>query len=131
MEPSQSVEKAFHKYTPAPVDGMPTPVRWLSALAVSRWGMEALADLCIHGRHSIQDSAYKIINTVYISFHPDDLGKLERGLAAGSEAFAQPGSFPLPSHFWRDKGPYLGVLAGFALVMTWVVLILMKRKDVK
>ena len=131
MAPSESVQKAFHKYTPAPVDGMPTPVRLLSALAISRWGLEALSDLCIHGRHSMQDSAYKIINTVYISFHPDDLAKLERGLEAPPEAFAQEGSFPLPAHYWRDQGPYLGVLAGFALVMTWVVLILMKRKDVK
>ena len=93
--------------------------------------MEALADLCIHGRHSMQDSAYKIINTIYISFHPNDLEKLEHGLEAPPEEFAQPGSFPLPANFWRDQGPYLGVLGGFALAMTWVVLILMKRKDVK
>jgi ABC transport system ATP-binding/permease protein len=131
MTPSESVKQAFHKYTPAPVNGMPMAARWLSALAVSRWGMEALADLCIHGRHSMQDSAYKIINTIYISFHPSDLEKLEQGLEAPPEAFSKPGSFPLPSNFWKDQGPYLGVLAGFALVMTWVVLILMKRKDVK
>ncbi len=130
MAPSESVEKAFHKYTPVPVDGMPAPVRWLSTIAVSRWGMEALADLCLHGQHSIQDSAYKIINTVTISFHPDDLEKLEAGLEAPAEAFAQSGNFPLPSQFWQDKAPYVEVLAGFALVMTWIVLILMKRKDV-
>ena len=129
MAPSESVKQAFHKYTPAPVEGMPTAARWLSA--VSRWGMEALADLCIHGRHSMQDSAYKIINTIYISFHPSDLSKLEQGLEAPPEEFSKPGTFPLPAHFWQDEGPYLGVLAGFALVMTWVVLILMKRKDVK
>jgi ABC transport system ATP-binding/permease protein len=131
MAPSASVQKAFHKYTPAPVDGMPTPVRLLSALAVSRWGMEALADLCIHGRHSIEDSAYKIINTVYLSFHPGVREKLEQGLEAPAEAFSPPDTFPLPEHYWKDQGPYLGVLALFALVMTWVVLILMKRKDVK
>jgi ABC transport system ATP-binding/permease protein len=130
MAPSESVEKVMHKFTPAPVDGMPGPVRWLSALAVSRWGMEALADLCLHGQHSMQDSAYKIINTVTISFHPDDLERLEAGLQAPGEEFAQSGSFPLPSRFWRDKGPYFEVLAGFALAMVWVVLILMKRKDV-
>ena len=131
MAPSESVKKAFHKYTPAPVDGMPTPVRLLSTLAVSRWGLEALADLCLHGRHSLQDSAYKIINTVYISFHPDVREKLEKGLEAPAEAFSKPGSFPLAAHYWTDQGPYLGVLAVFALVMTWVVLILMTRKDVK
>jgi ABC transport system ATP-binding/permease protein len=130
MAPSESVQKVFHKYTPAPMDGMPTPVRWLSTLAVSRWGMEALADLCLHGQHSLQDSAYKIINTVYISFHPDEAKKLEQGLEAPAEAFAQPGSFPLPEHYWKDQGPYLAVLGGFAVAMVWVVLILMKRKDV-
>ena len=130
MTPSESVQKVIHKYTPAPVDGMPAPLRWLSALAISRWGMEALADLCLHGQHSIEDSAYKIINTVYISFHPNDLVKLEKGLEAPAETVAQPGAFPLPAHFWKDKGPYLAVLAGYALVMIWGVLILMKRKDV-
>jgi len=109
---------------------MPTPVRWLSALAISRWGMEALADLCIHGRHSTQDYAYKIVNTVYISQHPDDLAKLELGLEAPAEAFAAPGTFPLPSNFWKDKGPYLGILLAFALMTTVAVLIVMKRKDV-
>ena len=129
MAPSPEVEKAFHKYTPQPVAGMPVFVRWLSMLAVSRWGMEALSDLCLHGQHSMQDSAYKIINTVYISMHPDDLEKLERGLEAPPEAFAS-GSFPLPSNFWKDKGPYVGVLAVHMLVMTLTVLLLMKRKDV-
>jgi ABC-type multidrug transport system ATPase subunit len=130
MAPSTEVQKVFHKYTPQPVAGMPTAVRWLSALAVSRWGMEALSDLCLHGQHSTQDYAYKIINTVYISLHPDDVDKLERGLEAPGEAFAAPGTFPLPSRFWRDKGPYVGVLAVHLLVMTLAVLILMKRKDV-
>jgi len=130
MVPSPQVQKAFHKYTPQPAAGMPTFVRWLSALAVSRWGMEALSDLCLHGRHSMQDYAYKIINTVYISLHPDDLEKLEKGLEASEKEFAAAGAFPLPSDFWRDKGPYVGVLAVHLLVMTLAVLLLMKRKDV-
>jgi hypothetical protein len=109
---------------------MPAPVRWLSLLAVSRWGLEALSDLCIHGRHSIQDYAYKIINTVSISMHPDDVEKLERGLEAPAEAFSAPGTFPLPSDYWRDQGPYLGILTVHLLVMTLAVLLLMKRKDV-
>jgi len=130
MAPSPEVQKAFHKYTPQPATGMPTFVRWLSMLAVSRWGMEALSDLCLHGRHSTQDYAYKIINTVYISLHPDDVEKLERGLEAPAEAFAAAGTFPLPSDFWKDKGPYMGVLAVQLLALTLAVLILMKRKDV-
>jgi ABC-type multidrug transport system fused ATPase/permease subunit len=130
MEPSPGVQKAFQRYTPAPVEGMPTFVRMLSMLAVSRWGLEALSDLCVHGPHSIQDYAYKIINTVYISMHPDDVERLQAGLEAPAEAFAESGSFPLPSDFWRDKGPYLGILTIHLLVMTLAVLLLMKRKDV-
>ncbi|MGA2630305.1 MAG: FHA domain-containing protein [Terriglobia bacterium] len=130
MAPSPAVEKAFHRYTPQPVEGMPTFVRWLSMLAASRWGMEALADLCVHGPHSIQDYSYKIVNTVYISMHPSDLEKLQAGLEAPPEAFAASGSFPLPSHFWNDKGPYLGILTVHLLVLTLAVLLLMKRKDV-
>lgn len=129
MAPSAEVQNTFHKYTPEPIEGMPTPVRWLSALAVSRWGMEALSDLCIHGSHSIEDSSYKIINSVYISFHPNDLEKLEKGLEAPAD-FTASGNFPLPSNFWKDKGPYFAVLTGYAIIMTWIVLILMKRKDV-
>lgn len=130
MAPSREVAAAFHKYTPQPVAGMPTPVRWLSLLAVSRWGLEALSDLCIHGRHSIQDYAYKIINTVSITMHPDDVEKLERGLEAPAEAFSASRTFPLPSDYWKDQGSYLGILTVHLLVMTLAVLLLMKRKDV-
>ncbi|MGB7590818.1 MAG: ATP-binding cassette domain-containing protein, partial [Terriglobia bacterium] len=113
VAPSEKVQKALQKYTPAPVAGMPTFARWLSALAISRWGLEALADLCLHGAHSLQDSAYKIVNTVSISLHPDDVEKLEKGLGAGPEAFKAPGAFPLPSRFWKDKGPYLAIMTSF------------------
>ena len=57
--------RIFHRYTPAPVAGMGTPIRWISTLAISRWGLEALSDLCVHGQHSTQDYAYKILNTIY------------------------------------------------------------------
>ena len=130
ITPSPEVQKKMKYYTPAPVEGMPTFVRMLSMLAVSRWGMEALSDICIHGQHSIQDYAYKIINTVYISMHPDDVEKLKAGLAAPAEAFAAAGSFPLPSNFWKDKAPYIGILTVHMLVTTLAVLLLMKRKDV-
>jgi ABC-type multidrug transport system ATPase subunit/pSer/pThr/pTyr-binding forkhead associated (FHA) protein len=130
VAPSEKVQKALQKYTPAPVAGMPTFARWLSALAISRWGLEALADLCLHGAHSLQDSAYKIVNTVSISLHPDDVEKLEKGLGAGPEAFKAPGAFPLPSRFWKDKGPYLAIMTSFALLMVIAILVVMKRKDV-
>ena len=130
VSPSPEAQKVFHKYTPAPVDGMPLAAQWLSTLAVSRWGLEALSDLCLHGAHSLQDSSYKIINTVSISLHSDDVHKLERGLEMRAEAFVNSGVFPLPSNFLVDKGPYIGILAGFGVVMTALVLFLMKRKDV-
>ena len=127
VAPSEKVKKALHKYTPAPVAGMPTFARWLSALAISRWGLEALADLCLHGSHSTQDYAYQIINTVSISLHPDDVEKLEKGLESPPEAFA---ALPLPSRFWKDKGPYLAIMTSFALLMVIAILVVMKRKDV-
>jgi ABC-type multidrug transport system ATPase subunit len=131
MEPSEKTMKVFHKYTPAPIDGMGTPIRLFSTLAISRWGLEALSDLCVHGHHSTQDYAYKIINTITISLHPDDVARLEDGLQEPAEAFAASGAFPLPSKFWRDKGPYLAIMTGYALLMVVCILVVMKRKDVK
>ena len=131
MTPSEHVTQIFHKYTPAPIAGMGTPVRWLSTLAVSRWGLEALSDLCLHGSHSTQDYAYKIINTITISLHDDDVTRLELGLEQPADAFAASGAFPLPSNFWADKGPYLAIMTGYALAMVVFILALMKRKDVK
>jgi ABC-type multidrug transport system ATPase subunit len=131
MVPSDQTMKIFHKYTPAPVTGMGAPIRILSSLAISRWGLEALSDLCLHGAHSTQDYAYKIVNTITISMHPDDVEQLEEGLEQPPSAFFAAGAFPLPSHFWKDKGPYLMIMTGYALLMVVLILILMKRKDVK
>jgi ABC-type multidrug transport system ATPase subunit/pSer/pThr/pTyr-binding forkhead associated (FHA) protein len=131
MKPSEQTTSILHKYTPAPVAGMAAPVRWLSTLAISRWGLEAMCDLCLHGSHSTQDYAYQIINTITISLHPDDVRKLEDGLEEPAESFAAAGAFPLRSDFWKDKGPYLAIMTGYALLMTALILILMKRKDVK
>ncbi len=129
--PSEQTVALFHKYTPAPIDGMGTPIRWISTLAISRWGLEALSDLCVHGAHSTQDYAYKIVNTVTISLHPDDVTDLETGLEEPPEAIMAGEGFPLPSHFWRDKGPYLAIMTGYALLMLVGILVVMKRKDVK
>src|SRR5208283_4869013 len=135
MEPSEKTMKVFHKYTPAPIDGMGTPIRLFSMLAISRWGLEALSDLCVHGHHSTQDYAYKIINTITISLHPDDVEKLEEGLEQPADQFLNKRGaaplFPLPSNFWNDKGPYLAIMTGYALLMTVLILVVMKRKDVK
>jgi ABC-type multidrug transport system ATPase subunit/pSer/pThr/pTyr-binding forkhead associated (FHA) protein len=128
--PSEKVQKALRKFTSASVAGMPTFARWLSALAVSRWGLEALADLCLHGSHSMQDYAYKIVNTVSISLHPHDVERLEQGLEAPPEAIAASGTFPLRSRFWKDKGPYLAIMTSFVLFMAIIILAVMKRKDV-
>jgi len=130
IEPSAEVQGAFHKYTTEPDEGMGTITRTLSLFAVSRWGFEALADLCLHGAHSTQDSAYKIINTVSISLHPGDVDKLKNALEAPAPAAVGQARFPLPSHFWSDEGPYLAILAGFMVAMTALVLSLMKQKDV-
>jgi ABC-type multidrug transport system ATPase subunit/pSer/pThr/pTyr-binding forkhead associated (FHA) protein len=131
--PSPQTMQYFHRYTPAPVDGMGAPIRWISTLAISRWGLEALSDLCVHGPHSTQDYAYKIINTITVSLHPDDLSKLEDGLEQPPADLNAPKfpTFPLPSEFWKDKGPYLAIMTGYALLMVVLILVVMKRKDVK
>jgi len=130
VRPSPKVQDTLQRYTPAPGAGMPTLVRWLSALAVSRWGLEALADLCVHGRHSVQPYAYNIINSVSISLHPDDVKKLEMGLDAPAETFAASGAFPIPSRFWKDKGAYLAIMVSYAVITAIAILVVMKRKDV-
>jgi ABC transport system ATP-binding/permease protein len=129
--PGPEAAQQFHRFTPAPVQGMPGMVRWLSVLAVSRWGLESLADLCLHGQHSMQESGFKIINTVSISLHPHDVERIEAGMKAPWNPNGWPGpAFPLASDFWPDKGPYLAILVGYALVMIAIVLVLVKRKDV-
>ena len=144
LVPSEKMGKCFNRFTPAPDKGMGTSIQFLSALAISRWGLEALSDLCVHGGHSTRDSAYKILNTVAISLHPNDVPSLLRGLA-GPPQYArhvlpedkeppqvQPGeALPLESHFLSDKGPYLSILGGYAALMLVLILIVMKRKDVK
>ena len=56
--------------------------------------------------------------------------RLEAGLEAPASAFVASGAFPLPSRFWKDEGPYLAIMVGYALLMTLVVLFMMRRKDV-
>jgi hypothetical protein len=51
-------------------------------------------------------------------------------LEAPPEAFAASGAFPLPSSFWKDKGPYLAIMAGMAALTVIAILLVMKRKDV-
>ena len=58
------------------------------------------------------------------------MAALQQGLEAPAEAFTAKNAFPLPSNFWRDKGPYLAIMTGYALLMLGY-LVVMKRKDVK
>jgi ABC-type multidrug transport system ATPase subunit len=142
---SGKVAECFKRFTPAPDAGMWGPVRWLSALAISRWGLESLSDLCVHGYHSTGDSAYKILNTVAISLHPHDVENLLKGLEGSPEyqphvddspgkvrpAVVPGEAFPLESHFLQDKGLYLAIMTGYAVLMLGLILFVMKRKDVK
>jgi ABC-type multidrug transport system ATPase subunit/pSer/pThr/pTyr-binding forkhead associated (FHA) protein len=129
--PPLAIANCFHRYTPAPDKGMPTTVQVLSAFAVSRWGLEALGDLCVHGQHSVQPYAYKLLNTISISLHPNDVDGLEAGLERPLQDYSRGANFPLASNFWLDKGPYLAILAGYGFLMLILILIVMKRKDVK
>jgi ABC transport system ATP-binding/permease protein len=141
--PGPDISTCFQRFTTGASKGMHGPVEWLSKLAVSRWGLEALADLCVHGGHSTSDSAYKIVNTIAISLHPHDVERLENGLKGPPEFRLHPapgtppeaegtiGALPLESHFIHDKGPYLAILAGYAVAMLALILVVMKTKDVK
>jgi hypothetical protein len=61
--------------------------------------------------------------------HPEVSAKLAQGLEAPPASALEQG-FPLAQNFWKDEGPYLGILAGIAVIMVIAVLIFMKRKDV-
>lgn len=103
--------------------GMGVTLRYLSAACVSRWGLEGFSDLYIHGEHARQDYAYQLINGITISLHPEDAERMRSVLENPQSA----GDDPVLGS-WR-RYSYMIVLAGFVLVMTLLVGLVMKRKD--
>ena len=113
----------LRKYIGGISSGMGTALQVLSGLCVSRWGLEGLSDLYIHGDHARQDYAYQLINGIYITLHPEDAERMRNVLRNPQES----GRDPIETS-WR-KHAYALVLTGFVLVMTLLVGLLLKRKD--
>jgi len=104
-------------------EGMGPALRWLSAACISRWGLESLSDLYIHGHHGRQNYAFQIINTVAITLHASDVQQLRTQAA---EAKALPASAAPPGGPHMD---YLATLLGFTLAMTVLIGLVLKSKD--
>ncbi|HEY6968567.1 MAG TPA: FHA domain-containing protein [Candidatus Angelobacter sp.] len=93
----------------------------LSPLMIARWGLESLSDLYIHDG---EPYSYALLNSVSITFHPDDpvtmRTTLQKRMIPGDES--PPNSSPaLPE--------YLGVMGIFALVMCVAIAIALVRKE--
>jgi len=104
----------------------PTLRNVVSPLMVSRWGLEALADLYIH---DWRPESLIILNTLAITLHPGD-GKEARDyirarnewLLTGKGAAPEPRSgHALPS--------YVAILALFAVCMTGLIAVALMAKD--
>jgi ABC-type multidrug transport system ATPase subunit/pSer/pThr/pTyr-binding forkhead associated (FHA) protein len=93
----------------------------LSPLMVGRWGLESLADLYIHDK---EPYSYSLLNSIAITFHPDDpktmRADLERRIIAGNES--PPSSSPALLE-------YSGVLGIFTLVMCLAVALALVKKE--
>jgi ABC transport system ATP-binding/permease protein len=102
--------------------GMSNAFRYgLSPLMVGRWGLESLADVYIHDNEKY---SYALLNSVFITFHPDDPARmrssLEQAVTTGSDDLA-PSSPATPQ--------YLSVLGAFTLVMCAGVTLALVRKE--
>jgi hypothetical protein len=81
----------------------------LSPVMVARWGLESLADVYIHDDEKY---SYQLLNSIFITFHPDDAARirsaLEKTIATGSDN-SPPSAPAIPQ--------YLAVLGTFILIM--------------
>jgi ABC-type multidrug transport system ATPase subunit/pSer/pThr/pTyr-binding forkhead associated (FHA) protein len=105
--------------------GMGPVLRYgLSPLVVSRWGLEAISDLYIHDN---KEYSFPILNYVSITLHPNDASQmraqLEKIQVGGSAAAAE----------WNETPNaflgYLGILAGFAVVLIGATALALKGKE--
>ncbi|HKE33411.1 MAG TPA: FHA domain-containing protein [Candidatus Angelobacter sp.] len=102
--------------------GMSPTFRYgLSPLMVGRWGLESLADLYIHDN---EPYSYALLNSVAITFHPNDpetmRAALQKQVATGDEG---------PSTSSPALIQYLEVLGVFASVMCIAVALALIRKE--
>lgn len=102
--------------------GMSSAFRYgLSPVMVGRWGLESLADIYIHDNDKY---SYALLNSVSVTFHPDDAARmrssLEKMVATGMDDSA-----PTPP----ATPKYLAVLGAFTVVMCAGVTFALLRKE--
>lgn len=107
----------------------------LSPLMVSRWGFEALADICIHDAYVTTHAelagrgyALALLNDVPITWHPDDAGEIRTHARALMKQRFE--SVPVPASAASPALAEYGLaLASFAAAMTALIALALKRKD--
>ncbi len=107
--------------------GMSPTLRYgVSPIMVSRWGLEALADLYIH---DWKPESLILLNTLAITLHPDD-GKEARDYIGARNQWLLSGKGVRPEpRSGNALMPYVGILALFAVVMTALIAIALLAKD--
>jgi ABC-type multidrug transport system ATPase subunit/pSer/pThr/pTyr-binding forkhead associated (FHA) protein len=116
--------------------GMSPVLAPVSALVVSRWGLEALADLYTHDQmFSFQSErehySFAIPNVISVTRHPHDNEDV-RNIAKFEMSQMNTGTpYELPQ--LRLTSPdtlfYFGILAGYAAAMVALIAVFLKRKD--
>jgi len=91
----------------------------LSPLMPARWGLEGLADLYIHDNERY---SFALLNSVAITFHPDDARAMRTALEQSTGGENLPSSPPATLK-------YLGVLGIFMVVMSAGVGLALVRKE--
>ena len=119
---SEDAQDTLGQLMAGPTSEMGGVLRFVSSFCVSRWGLEALGDLYLHGDHTRQRYAYMIHNSIHISLHPDDARRLKE-LLVDSKTELEPQGF-----HWQDYS-YYGVLLVFPLAMIVMLTVVLKRSE--
>ena len=91
----------------------------LSPLMAARWGLEGLADLYIHDNERY---SFALLNSVAITFHPDDAHTMRTALEHNAPGENLPSSSPATLD-------YLAVLGAFTILMSAAVAVALVRKE--
>ena len=91
----------------------------LSPLMAARWGLEGLADLYIHDNERY---SFALLNSIAITFHPDDAQTMRIALEHSTTGENLPSSSPATLD-------YLAVLGVFSILMSAAVAVALVRKE--
>lgn len=102
--------------------GMSKAFRYgLSPFMAARWGLESLSDIYIHDN---QNYSYALLNSVFITFHPDDPARMRRSLEQSIASGSDQSTITPPA-----TPQYLAVLGGFTVVMCAGITLALLRKE--